>query len=235
VAADGKPRITWYGKDFAATSEIVKLGEIELAVQVPDLPDAGLRRIIAALGACERIEGANRIAPAHFLELTACRFIEKGGTVESWREYEIVLGVTKSKTRPPGSLIQPFMKWARGGRNDTDGSLHRLSSAFDAWLIQKDRPDPYPRNGEPGTSVLAKWLVDEHGYQAVAKAHDARLEYQAALKPGTFWVTHANGTERVYSSKAAAESQNEGPAYEEPAEWWDLEGFEPIGPGEFAG
>jgi hypothetical protein len=234
VAADGKPRITWHGKDFAATTEIVRLGDVEIAVRVPDLPDPWSRRFIAGVVAFERVErAANHLAPAHVLEMAACRWLEKGGTVETWREYEIVLGVTKSKTRPPGSLIQPFMKWARGGRNDTDGSLHRLSSAFDAWLAQKDRPDPYPRNGEPGTSALAKWLVDEHGYQAVAKAHDARLEYQAALKRGTVWVTHANGTERVYSSKAAAESQNEGPAYEEPAEWWDLEGFEPIGPGEY--
>ena len=234
MAADGKPRITWHGKDFAATTEIVRLGDVEIAVRVPDLPDPWSRRFIAGMVAFERVErAANHLAPAHLLEMAACRWLEKGGTVETWREYEIVLGVTKSKTRPPGSLIQPFIKWARGGRNDTDGSLHRLSSAFDAWLAQKDRPDPYPRNGEPGTSVLAKWLVDEHGYQAVAKAHDARLEYQAALKRGAVWVTCADGTERVYDSKVAAESQNEGPAYEEPAEWWDLEGFEPIGPGEY--
>jgi hypothetical protein len=48
------------------------------------------------------------------------------------------------------------------------------------------------------------------------------------LKRGTVWVTHADGIERVYDSKVAAESQKEGSAYQEPAEWWDLEGCEPI-------
>jgi hypothetical protein len=118
--------------------------------------------------------------------------------------------------------------------NDRDGRISRLSAAFDAWLaLGKERPDPTPRNGEPGTSRLAEWLVDRGGYQAVAKAHNARLEYEAALKCGTVWVTNAAGIERVYDSKAAAESQNEGPAYEELAEWWDLEGCQPIAIGEY--
>ena len=174
MATDVTPRITWHGKVFAAMTEIVKLGEVETSVEVPDLPDAGLRRIIAALVACQRIAGTNRIAPAYFLELTGCRFIEEGGTIDSWRRYETVLGVAKSKTRQPRSAIQPFIRWLRGGGPDWDGIVSLLSAAFDAWLAEKDRHDP-PRNGEPGTSRLARWLADNHGYQAVAKAHNARL------------------------------------------------------------
>jgi hypothetical protein len=232
VSADGTSRITWHGKDFAANSEIVKLGDVEIIARVPDLPDAGLRQMIAALVACERVEAANRIAPAHFLELTACLFIEKGGTFESWRAYEIELGVPKPRTKKPRSRIQPFIKWLRGGLPD-NGIVTRLSGAFEAWLAEKDRPDPTRRNSGPGTSRLAEWLAENHGYQAVADAYDHRLEYEAALKRGAVWVTHANGTERVYDSKAAAESQNEGPAYEEPAEWWALLGCEPVGRGEY--
>jgi hypothetical protein len=235
VAADGTPRITWHGKDFAATTEIVKLGDVEIAVQVPDLSEPWLRRFYAALVAHERIEGANRIAPAHVLELLARRYLEEGGTIESWRNFEIKLRIPPSKTRPPRSSIQPVMKWTLGGRNDTDGRIGRLSAAFDSWLaLGKECPDPTPRNGEPGTSRLAEWLADRGGYQAVAKAHNARLEYEAALKRGTVWVTHAHGTERVYDTKAAGESQNEGPVYEEPAEWWDLQGCEPTGAGEYS-
>jgi hypothetical protein len=63
MAADGTPRITWHGKDFAATTETLKLREIETSVQVPALDDPWLRRFIATLVACERIEDANRIAP----------------------------------------------------------------------------------------------------------------------------------------------------------------------------
>jgi hypothetical protein len=233
MAPDDAPRIAWHGAEFAATTQIVKFGGIETSVQVPAVDDPWLRRFIAALVACERIEGANHIAPAHVLEMAACRFEDVGGTTESWLKYEIELGVQKSRTRKPRSLIQPFLRWSRGGEPDRDGRLARLSGAFDAWLAEKDRPDPHPRNGDPGTSQLAEWLRREGGYQEVAKAHTARLEYEAALKRGTVWVTHADGTERVYDSKAAAESQNEGPAYEEPAEWWDLEGCEPVGPGEY--
>jgi hypothetical protein len=236
VAADGTPRITWHGKDFAATTEIVKLGDVEITARVPDLPDPWARQFIASLVACEQIEGANRIAPTHLLEMAAGGFLQKGGTVESWHHYETELGVTKSKTRPPRSPIQPFMKWANGGKNDTDGRIGRLSAAFDAWLAipEKERPDPTPKNGEPGTSEFAAWLAEQHGYQEVANAHNARLEYEAALKRGTIWVTHADGFERVYDSKAAAENQNEGPAYEEPAESWDLQGCEPTGAGEYS-
>jgi hypothetical protein len=112
VAADGTPRITWKGKDFATTTEIVRLGEIEIAVQVPDLSDPWLRRFYAALVACERIEGANHIAPAHVLETVGCRYLEEGGTIESWHQYETQLGISPSKTRPPRSQIQPVMKWS---------------------------------------------------------------------------------------------------------------------------
>jgi hypothetical protein len=235
VAADGTPRITWHGKDFAAITEIVRLGDVEIAVQVPDLSDPWLRRFYAALVACERIEGANRIASAHVIELLACRFLQQGGTLESWHRYEAELGVAKSKTRAPRSVIQPVVKWCFGGKPDSDGRLARVSAAFDAWLaLGKERPDPTPRDGEPGTSQLAEWLRrTPGGYQAVAKAHNARLEYEAALKRGTVWVTHADGTERIYDTKAAGENQNDGPVYEEPAEWWDLQGCEPTGAGEY--
>ena len=169
MATDGTPRITWHGRDFAATIEIVKLGEIETSVEVPDLPDPWLRRFIAGLVACERIErAASHLAPAHVLEMAACRFIENGGTVESWRRYETELGVQKSATRQPRSLIQPFLRWSRGGQPDHDGRLARLSAAFDAWLALENRPDPYSRNDEPGTSRLAEWLAAEGGYQNVA-------------------------------------------------------------------
>jgi hypothetical protein len=223
----------WNGKDFAATTEIVKLGDVEIAVQVPNLSDPWLCRFYAALVAHERIEGANGIAPAHVLEMAACRYLEEGGTIESWRKFEIKLGVTKSKTRQPRSVIQPFLRWSHGDHPDRDGRLARLSAAFDACLARKDFPDPHPRNSEPGTSQLAEWLRREGGYQEVAKAHNTRLEYEAALKRGTVWVTHTDGTERVYENKAAAESQYGGPVYEEPAEWWDLEGCEPTGVGEY--
>jgi hypothetical protein len=63
MTADGAPRITWHGKDFAAATEMVKLGNVEISVRVPDLPDPWLRRFITGLVACERIENANRIAP----------------------------------------------------------------------------------------------------------------------------------------------------------------------------
>ncbi len=167
--------------------------------------------------------------------MAACRYLEQGGTVESWLKYEIELEVPKSRTRKPRSIIQPFFRWSRGGQPDYGGHLFLLSSAFDAWLAhpKENRPDPTPQNGEPGTSQLSQWLRREHGYQAVGKAHNARLEYEAALKRGAVWVTHDNGTERVYDTKAAAESRNEGPIYEEPAEWWDLEGSEPVGVGEY--
>jgi hypothetical protein len=123
VATHGTPRITWHGKDFAATTEIVKLGDVEIAVQVPDLSDPWLRRFYAALVAHERIERANPIAPAHVLELFARRYLDRGGTAESWHQYETELGVTSSKTRPPRSPNQPVMKWTLGGRNDSDGRI----------------------------------------------------------------------------------------------------------------
>jgi DNA N-6-adenine-methyltransferase (Dam) len=234
VSADSTPQITWNGQDFAVAIEIVKLGEMKTSVQVPAVDDPWLRRFIAALVAFERIEGANRIAPAHVLEMAGCRWVEKGSCAESWSTYETELGVTKSTTRQPRSRMQPFLRWSRGGQPDRDGRLARLSGAFDAWLAlpKEIRPNPAPHNGEPGTSELAEWLRREGGYQDVAKAHNARLEYEAALKRGSIWVTHANGTERVYDSKAAADSDKEGPVYEEPAEWWDLEGCELVGPGE---
>ena len=110
MAADTTSRIMWNGKDFAATTEIVKLGDVEIAVQVPNLSDPWLRRFYAALVAHERIEGANGIAPAHVLELFARRYLDKGGSAERWHQYEVELGVTSSKTRPPRSPIQPVMK-----------------------------------------------------------------------------------------------------------------------------
>jgi hypothetical protein len=49
-----------------------------------------------------------------------------------------------------------------------------------AWLAipKAQRPDPHPRNDEPGTSQLAEWLAAERGYQEVAKAHNTKLEYE---------------------------------------------------------
>lgn len=46
MAADGTRRITWHGKDFAATAEIVKLGEIETSVQIPAVDDPWLRKFM---------------------------------------------------------------------------------------------------------------------------------------------------------------------------------------------
>ena len=173
MAADGASRITWHGKDLAVTSEIVKLGEIEIAVQVPALPDPWARQFIAGVAAYERVErAASHLAPVHVLEMAGCRFLEQGGTVENWLKYEIELGVPKSRTRKPRSLIQPFLRWSRGGQPDHDGRVTRLSRAFDAWLAEKERPDPHPRNGIPGTSALADWLRRNHGYQAVGDAYD---------------------------------------------------------------
>jgi hypothetical protein len=47
VLADGTPRITSHGKAFAVAVEIVKLGDIETSVEVPELPDPWARRFIA--------------------------------------------------------------------------------------------------------------------------------------------------------------------------------------------
>jgi len=176
VPESDPPHIMWHGQVLPAAVEIVNLGEVETSVEVPAFADPWLRRFIAALVASERIEGANRIAPVHVIEMAARRYLEQGGTIGGWQRYEAELGVTKSKTRPPRSAIQPFVRWCFGGKPDRDGRLARISAAFDAWLAipKSDRPDPTPRDGEPGTSQLAEWLRREGGYVAVAAEHSGQ-------------------------------------------------------------
>jgi hypothetical protein len=221
-------RIRWHGQDLPAVREVVKIGEVETVVDVPDVAPE-LRHVIAALSAIGRFEGAGKIAPVHLLETTACLFIRHGGTVESWRAYETSLGVPRSKSKQPRSPLQPFLRYANGGKPDTTGWLYELSGALDDWVELGDqRPDPTPKNG-PGTSAFARWLAEHGGYTTVAALHRGRV-----------WVINAYHDEQVFSSKEGATRflrrcyEERGivipdplPVYEEPAENFSLTDCEP--------
>jgi hypothetical protein len=165
--------IRWHGRDISAVTETIKIGEIETCVEVPNLPDAGLRHIIGVATAAERIDGANKIAPVHVIEMALCRWRDEGGTIESWRRFESSIAVQPSRTRPAKGTMQPFFRWLHGGKPDTQSYYDDLAAVADAWLTMptEERPDPRPKNGEPGTSDFAKWIAERHGYVAVAAHH----------------------------------------------------------------
>jgi hypothetical protein len=175
--------IRWHGQDFVATTETIKIGAIETCVEVPNLPDAGLRHIIAVATAAERIEGAVKLAPVHEIELALARWVDEGGTNETWSKLEISLGITKSRTRPAKGRLQPFFRWLHGGKPDTNSYYDDLAAVADWWLSlpKNERPDPHPENGGPGTSDFAKKLVWEGGYVAVAKAFSNPEENELRL------------------------------------------------------
>jgi hypothetical protein len=177
---DTTQHIRWHGEDIAATTETIKIGAIQTCVAVPNLPDAGLRHIIALATAAERIEGASKIAPVHVIEMALSRWVDEGGTIEAWRKFETSLGITKSRTRPPKGILQPFFRWIHGGKPDIQSYYGDLAAVADWWLSlpKNERPDPHPKNGVPGTSDFATKLVWEGGYIAVAKAYSKPKEYE---------------------------------------------------------
>jgi hypothetical protein len=221
-------RIRWHGQDLPVVREVVKIGEVETVVDVPDVAPE-LRQVIAALTAIDRFEGAGKIASVHLLETTACLFIKHGGTVESWREYETSLGIPRSKSKQPKSPLQPFLRYANGGKPDRSGRLSELSGALDDWVELGDqRPDPRSKNG-PGTNAFAQWLAEHGGYTTVAALHRGRV-----------WVINAYHDEQVFASKEGATRflrrcyEERGiaipdrlPVYEEPAENFGLTDCEP--------
>jgi hypothetical protein len=101
--------------------EIVSIDGVETVVEIPGVDDPGARRIIAGLAAIPKFERAGRLASVYLLEQIAQEHISRGGTLESWRAYETMLGVQRSKTRQPESLFQPVLRWAKGGEPDTTG------------------------------------------------------------------------------------------------------------------
>jgi len=137
-------------------------------VEIPGLGDPDARRIIAILAAIPKLERAGNLAPVYLLEEMARQYIERGGTVQSWRAYETTLGVPQSKTRQPKSLFQPSLRWANGGKLDTTGRLAKLAAPLDEWMELGDKR-PSPITSEPGTSEFAEWLDESHGYTNVAE------------------------------------------------------------------
>lgn len=172
--------IRWHGQDVAAITETIKIGALETCVTVPDLPDAGLRHIIAVVIAAELIDRADKIAPVHVIEMALSRWLDEGGTIESWRRFESSIGVQPSRTRPAKGTMQPFFRWLHGGKPDTNSYYGDLAAVADWYLSlpKSERPDPHPKNGVPGTSDFAKKLADEGGYVAVAKAFSNPDEYE---------------------------------------------------------
>jgi hypothetical protein len=77
-------RLKWHGQDLPVVGEIVRIGGVETAVEIPELAEPELREIVALLAAFDRFEAAVSIA---LLELTAGLFIKHGGTPPKWRAY----------------------------------------------------------------------------------------------------------------------------------------------------
>jgi FtsZ-binding cell division protein ZapB len=81
-----------------------------------------------------------------------------------------MLGIPRSRTKQPKSPLQPFLRWGRGGNPDTTGRLSELSATLDDWVeLGDNRPDPTPRDGQPGTSEFADWLRRRTGYTNIAE------------------------------------------------------------------
>ena len=103
-------RVNWHGQDFPVVREIVRIGGVGTTVEIPGLDDPELRQIVALLAALDRFEGAARLAPDLLLERVAGLYIKHGGTPESWRAYEALLGIPRSRTKQPKSFLEPFLR-----------------------------------------------------------------------------------------------------------------------------
>jgi hypothetical protein len=160
--------VTLRGKDLPVIREIVKLGEVETSVEIPELAEPELRHIVALLAALDRFEGAAQLAPALLLELVAGLYIKHGDTPETWRAYTASLRVPRSKTRQPDSMFQPFLRWANGGKPDTTGRLAKLAAPLEEWVELGDNR-PSPITSIPGTSEFARWYSRNNGYTNVAE------------------------------------------------------------------
>ena len=166
-------RVNWHGQDFPVVREVVRIGGVETTVEIPGLDDPDARRIIAILLAIPKFEGAGDLAPVYLLEEIARQYIERGGTIESWRAYEATLGVPQSKTRQPKSPFQPHLRWANGGKPDITGRLAKLAAPLDEWVELGDKR-PSPITSAPGTSEFAEWLDENRGYTNVAERRRER-------------------------------------------------------------
>ena len=186
-------RVNWHGQDLPVVSGIVKVGEVETSVEIPELAEPELRQIVALLAALYRFEVAARLAPTLLLELVAGLYIKHGGTVETWRAYETMLGVPRSKTRQPKSKFQPFLRWADGGEPDFTGRLAKLAAPLDEWVELGDkRPSPITR--APGTSEFARWLDEGHGYTNVAERRRERRDENYSESESANVVPFANAS-----------------------------------------
>jgi hypothetical protein len=133
-----RPSVKWHGQDLPATREIVKIAGVETAVDVPEFDEPELRQLVAMLTAVDRFENAADITSDHILEITASLFERHGGTVATWRKYETMLGIPRSRTKQPKSPLQPFLRWGRGGNPDTTGRLSELSATLDDRTARKN-------------------------------------------------------------------------------------------------
>jgi hypothetical protein len=161
-------RMNWHGQDLPVVREIVRIDGVETAVEIPELGEPELRQIVGLLATLDHLERAARLAPTLLLELVAGLYIKLGGTVETWRAYEITLGVPRSKTRQPASMFQPFLRWANGGEPDATSRLAKLAATLGEWVELGDK-HPSPITSVPGTSEFAEWLNANDGYTNIAE------------------------------------------------------------------
>jgi hypothetical protein len=166
-------RMNWHGQNLPVVREIVKLGEVETSVEIPELAQPELRQVVALLATLDRFEGAARLAPTLLLELVAGLYIKRGGTPATWRAYTAPLGVPQSKTRQPKSMFQPFLRWANGGEPDTTSRLAKLAATLDEWVELGDK-HPSPITSVPGTSEFAEWLDENDAYTNIAERRRER-------------------------------------------------------------
>jgi hypothetical protein len=167
--------VNWHGQHLPVVREIVRIGGVETVVEIPKLAEPELRQIVALLATLDRFERVARLAPDLLLERVAGLYIKHGGTVETWRAYETMLGVPRSKTRRPTSMFQPFLRWANGGEPDFTGRLAKLAAPLDEW-VELDETRPSPITSAPGTSEFAEWLDENRGYTNVAERRRERRD-----------------------------------------------------------
>jgi hypothetical protein len=167
--------------------ERIVIGQVAGQVAVPLLGKCGddpvLRQIVALTAAgLVQFENAGRLAGTYLLELIVFQWQKVGGTVESWRNYETSLGITRSHTKPPKSIIQPFLKWAGGG---SSGRISKLAAAFDEWRkLGDDRPaPPIYKVFEPGSSDFGQWLTEKGGYTGVYRWTKEYAEPEYIITP----------------------------------------------------
>jgi hypothetical protein len=168
-------RVNWHGQHLPVVREIVRIGGVETVVEIPKLAEPELRQIVALLATLDRFDRVARLAPDLLLERVAGLYIKHGGTVETWRAYETMLGVPRSKTRRPTSMFQPFLRWANGGEPDFTGRLAKLAAPLDEW-VELDETRPSPITSAPGTSEFAEWLDENRGYTNVAERRRERRD-----------------------------------------------------------